>query len=661
MDRTDKIEATHLKRKAILYIRQSTMRQVYENTESTLRQYSLKERLKHLGWVDGMIEIIDCDLGRSGADTSGRDGFRQMMADVGEGNVGAIACIECSRLSRSSGDWERLMEICALSGTILIDDDGVYDPNNFNDRLLLGLKGTMSQAELHFLGERMRGGALSKAMRGDLKYFLPVGYIYDEAGRIVKDPDIQVQDAVSLFFETFRICGSANKLVIRYGEKGYLFPVDRNRGFGNKTDIYWDILTVSRACHVLHSPLYAGVYTYGRIQTKNTIKGKKRIFVPEKKWVSYIEDHHEAYITLEEFRMNCNILGSNQTRKGASPPREGDALIQGIVFCSKCGGKMYVQYKKVNDAVYWQYICRHFSKREIFTNKACSNINGRVVDEAIIDVMLHRLTPEAIKVAEEVQLELEKRKHNEDKYFIMQVDKARYETDLARKRYMKADPENRLVCAELERLWNEKMNQLAIAESDLRKHQHSSESGQKKTDMEKLLSIPERFQKAWHDNKTGMSDKKRIVRCLIEDITLNMIGDEILIGIRFKGGLTESIKIQRPLMKYKTWTTDPRIVDYIREASKTNTVDEIVKYLNDIGEKSGKGLPFTSTIVRNILYQYDIPSLKEHLKSIGFLSTAEKAKQLGISSNVLFKRRAAGRYTGFYVKTSGDGDYMYEP
>lgn len=212
MGRNEKIEAVHLKRKAILYIRQSTMRQVFENTESTLRQYALKERLIKLGWNRDMIEVIDCDLGQSGAEASSGNGFRHMLADAGEGNVGAIACIECSRLSRSSGDWGRLTEICALSGTILIDDDGIYDPNDFNDRLLLGLKGTMSEAELHFIRERMRGGALNKAGRGELKSSLPVGYLYDEEGNVVKDPDIQIQEAITLFFEAFRICGTAHRL-----------------------------------------------------------------------------------------------------------------------------------------------------------------------------------------------------------------------------------------------------------------------------------------------------------------------------------------------------------------------------------------------------------------------------------------------------------------
>jgi len=661
MNRTGKIEDTHLKRKAILYIRQSTMRQVYENAESTIRQYALKEKLVSLGWAQEMIEIIDCDLGRSGTETSGRAGFRQMLADVGEGNIGAVASIECSRLSRHSGDWGRLTEICALSGTILIDDDGIYDPNDFNDRLLLGLKGTMSEAELHFLHGRMRGGALNKAARGELRYTLPVGYIYDEAGKIIKDPDVQIQGSITLFFESFRICGAANKVAAYYGEKGYLFPTDRNRGFGNKTDIYWEALTPSRAMSVLKSPAYAGAYTYGRTQTKNTVAGKKRRLVAEDNVISFIEDHHESYITLDEHRANCELLSANNTRGGSSAPRTGNALLSGVAICAKCGNHLSVNYKKEKGSSYWQYVCSHIRKGEPFSHKSCICISGRVVDQAVSDIVLQRLTPEAVKAAKEIWQELNNRKTAEDHYFVMQIEKAKYEAELAKKRYMNADPENRLVAAELERLWNERMAQLAKATKELNKHRNTARAVQAEPDVERLFTLPERLGKAWKDNILNITDKKRIIRCLVEDITFALLGDEIMIGIRFKGGLSECVKVRRPQKKYETWTTAPEIVEYIRNASKKHTVEEIAEQLNTQGKKSGKGFAFTLASVRGIQYQYGIPSLKEHLRSAGYLSTEEKAKQMGLSSNALNKRRKSGIYSDICVKTTGGGDYMYAP
>ena len=661
MGNTSKIKGIHLNRKAILYIRQSTMRQVLVNTESTVRQYGLKTHLNQLGWDDGMIEVIDCDLGRSGAEIASREGFRQMLTDVAEGNVGAIASIECSRLSRSSGDWGRLTEICALSETILIDDDGIYNPNDFNDRLLLGLKGTMSEAELHYLRERMRGGALSKANRGDLRYILPVGYLYDEEGKTIKDPDMQVQDAINQFFESFRICGTAHRLAKYYAEKGYLIPTDKNRGIGGKSDIYWSALTPSRAHKMLHTPAYAGIYVYGKSQVKNSVNGRKRIPISEEQWISNIEGHHDTYITVDNYRANCATLKSNQTRDGASPPREGKALIQGIAICAQCGGKMSVNYKMINGNDYWQYICGRALKNDPYVHDHRLCVNGRFVDEAVSNIILKRLTPEAIKSAGEVLRELEKRKLNEDGYFAMQVEKSKYEVALAKKRYMNADPENRLVSSELERLWNERMSQLAKAESELSKSRGRTDLMYTKADIEQLLYLPERLRKAWSNDTLCIIDKKRIVRCLIEDIALSVMGNEICIGIRFKGGATEFLTIPRPLKKYETWQTDPEIVDFIREASKHSTVEEIVEKLNSTGKKSGQGLSFNVQKVRNIQWNYNIPSYKQYLRSIGYLSTDEKAVQMGINPNTLNKRRATGKYSGECIKTTASGDYMFGP
>ncbi len=657
MSRIEKVEAVHLKRKAILYIRQSTMRQVVINTESTMRQYALRDRLIELGWDGAMIETIDCDLGRSGADAAGRDGFRQMLADVGEGIVGAVACIECSRLSRSSGDWGRLMEICALSGTILIDDDGIYDPNNFNDRLLLGLKGTMSEAELHFLRERMRGGAIHKAKRGELRCLLPVGYVYNEAGQVIKDPDIQIQNSVTLFFESFRVCGSAHKLAIYYSEKGYLFPTNRNRGFGSP-DIRWDVLTPSRANKVLHSPTYAGVYSYGKIQSQSTVKGKKLRPVPEEQWVSNIENHHEAYITIEEYRANVTALLSNQTNKGASPPREGGALLQGVAICARCGSKMFVNYDKDGSS---RYICRHRSKGAPYLGGLCLSVNGRSVDRAVADAILERLTPEAVREADQVLRELERRKQGEDNYFAMQVEKAEFEVGLARKRYMNADPDNRLVSAELERLWNERMNQLSQAETRLRKYRAASDSGLAKTDTERLLALPEKLQIAWCGNTLKTTDKKRIIRCLVEDVTLNLISDKIHVGIRFKGGKEESLVVPRPLPIHEKTKTSPEIVEYVREASKKYNAWYIADQLNAAGKKSSLGLPFTGLIVRGIQNRHKIPPLAKYLRSIGYLSAKEKAAQLGVAESTLAMHRLNGKFTGPFIKASKNGDYMYEP
>lgn len=407
-------------------------------------------------------------------------------------------------------------------------------------------------------------------------------------------------------------------------------------------------------------PNYAGAYTYGRIQTYRTMEGKKRKQVSDDKWISFIENHHEAYITMDEFRNNCSILSSNNTRDGASPSREGNALLQGIAICAKCGNRLSVTYKKYKSTLYGIYMCGHIRKGEPYSHKQCICINGRAVDAAVSDIILQRLTPEAVKAALEIQQELEKRKSISDNYFILQVERAGYEAGLVKKRYMNAEPDNRLVCVELERLWNEKMGTLLKTESELREHEKKTATPMK-TDIGTLLNFPEKLHEAWCNNDIGMTDKKRIIRCLVEDVVLDITEREIIIGIRFKGGIAESIKIIRPPKKYETWTTEAGIAEYIREASKYSTVEEMVEHLNQHGKTSGKGLKFTLSSVRGIQYSYNIPSLKEYLRSLGYLSTEEKAKQMGISMNALNKRRTNGKYKGECIKTTGGGDFMYEP
>lgn len=657
-----KIKSTHLKRKAVLYIRQSTMRQVYENNESTLRQYALKEKLLSLGWSPESIQIIDCDLGHSGASILGREGFRQMIADVGSGMVGAVACIECSRLSRSSNDWGRLMEICALTGAILIDVDGIYDPNDFNDRLLLGLKGTMSEAELHFLKERMRGGALNKAKRGELRCPLPIGYQYVGTGIVVKDANIDIQNAVILFFETFRICGTANRMVPYYREHGYKIPCNPQKGFGCN-EIIWNPLTASKAVKLLRNPAYAGIYAYGQQQQIYTIDGKRRKRVSDDEWISYIENHHEGYISIKEYKENGEILNSNNPQnKRITAPREGNALLQGIAICGKCGNKMYVTYKHTDNTTIPYYSCyggnpsKHFSE-----GPACQIVHGKKLDDAVANLILEKLTPDAVASAIKVQTELEKRRSSSDNFFILKVERAQYELELAKKRYMNVDPENRLVAFELEKLWNQKISALALSEKDLKEYENKNRDKISSDDIQKLLSIPESIKELWGNPRTGIQDRKRILRCIIENVTLNKLGQSIKLGILFKSGTSTQIECSNPPKKYETWTTSPEVLDIIRAESTRCTVEEITDILRTSGHRSGKGGEFTLQAVRGILYSYNIPSFKQNLHSQGYLSTEEKAEMLGISINCLNKRRIAGKYEGTCFKTTGNGDYMFSP
>jgi len=338
-----KIKREHLVRKAFSYLRQSTTRQLYENQESTKRQYALKEKLLLLGWDESRIEVIDSDLGQSGSGVDDRHGFQYMVSEVSLGRAGIIVGIEVSRLSRSSSDWGRLLQICALADTLIMDEDGIYNVNDFNDRLLLGLKGTLSEAELHYLKARMRGGLLNKAKRGELMRPLAIGYVYDDNDQIIKDPDAQVQEAIALLFNTFKRAGSAKGVVREYKEQGIPFPHRQHKGF-KLGELTWKKLTHQQALQTLVNPVYAGIYAYGVRQTQHTLNGLKVKLMPRERYHTWLTGSHPAYISEADFEENNRQLAQNapprrETGHGGAV-REGSALLQGIALCGICGRKM---------------------------------------------------------------------------------------------------------------------------------------------------------------------------------------------------------------------------------------------------------------------------------------------------------------------------------
>jgi DNA invertase Pin-like site-specific DNA recombinase len=659
MEYGQKITVMQLKRKAALYLRQSTMKQVFENSESTIRQYGLKEKLIQLGWQPEDIIVIDCDLGQSGSGSSERSGFKKLVADVSNDEVGAIACLETSRLARNSQEWNRLMEICSITKTVLIDADGIYDLNDFNDRMLLGFKGTMSEAELHFIRSRMIDGALSKAKRGELKQGLPVGYVYDEANRVIKAPNIEVQASVKMFFEVFRMCGSATGMASYYNKNGYKIPSDPSRGFNCK-EIIWGKLSSTRALNMLRNPVYAGVYAFGQRQVVRTIDGNKTQKKPDEEWHVRIPEHHEAYISEDVFILNQHKLFMNNTNKSPNPPvREGSALLQGICLCGKCGLKMSVVYHVRNKENVPNYICNAQVRHN--GEWLCQHVHGSAVDKAISDLVLEKLTPVAISKAIQIEEEVRQRETNSGNYFVLQLERARYEVNLARKRYMNVDPSNRLVAHELESIWNQKIAALAKAEEELRIHENAKQKNSPGIKISELMSIPGNITEVWNSSAVSVKDKKRIIRCLIEDVTITKIDQTIRIGVRFKTGSTTVIECPNPPKAYMTWTTPDKVVDIVRRESLSHSNVEIAAILNREGCLSGKGSTISVDIVNYIMREYSIPSFQDHLKTNGFLTSSEKAAQLNISVSTLHKWKYTGKLDCNYVKTSGSGDYMFEP
>jgi len=655
---TRKITLEHLKRRAALYIRQSTAQQVLEHGESTRRQYDLKGKLISFGWSADRVDVIDSDLGLSGAESTQRGGFKKLLADVGNGEIGAVACIECSRLSRKTQDWGYLLEICAITNTLLIDADGIYDPNDFNDGILLGLKGTMFAAELHYIKSRMRGGALSMAKRGDYRVPLPVGYIYDAAGSVVKDPNLEVQNALMMLFDGFRTHGSVRKTVRHFNQNGIAFPKNPGNGFYND-EITWIKLNTSRAYTILTNHVYAGTYSYGKKQVVRTVAGSKISPKPPEEWHAYIEGHHEGYISLEEYDKNMVLLSENRimpNSRGAA--REGSALLQGMAFCGKCGSRMGVYYYYQKDKSIPYYFCNVDAIE--YGKKTCQSIHGINIDKKLSGIILEKLTPEAILKAIEVQMEIEKREASSDNYYAMKVENAKYKAELARKRFNSVDPDNRLVAFELERLWNQCLEALALAEDERQRNIALKEKTVTKDDVARLLALPVDVKALWESDGVSINDKKRIARYIIEDVTLKKNGQKINIGICFKTGSTVEVEVDNPLRPYEKYVISGTALDIMKKEAKNHNADVIAQKLNEMGIKSATGLKFNERIVLKTMRSNGILTPEKYLKEQGYITLPEKAKSLGVPWTKLYNDVVAGIYKGEYARAGKKGKFMFK-
>ncbi|MGQ0678178.1 MAG: recombinase family protein [Actinomycetota bacterium] len=524
---SEKVATEHLRRDAYLYVRQSTLRQVLENTTSTDRQYALRQRATALGWGADQVVVIDEDQGRSGATSLDREGFQRLVADVGMGKAGIVLGLEVSRLARNNADWHRLLEICALTETLILDEDGLYDPCSFNDRLLLGLKGQMSEAELHLLKGRLRGGVLAKARTGELICPLPVGLVYDHAGKVVADPDQGVRDAVAHLFATFARTGSARATVKAFISEGLTFPSRIQTG-PNKGTLAWLPLRHHRVLQILHNPRYAGAFTYGRRRQRRGPDGRTRhALQPRDAWIALIPDAHASYISWETYEDNLRRLAEASQARGedrrASPPREGPALLQGMVVCGRCGDRMTVRYHTRGEVTFPEYLCQRKGIER--ATPSCQCVPGEGVDSAIGRLLLDTVTPVALDVALAVQAELESRAAEADQLRRQHVERGRHAAEQARRRYLAVDPDNRLVAANLEADWNEALRAFAQAQEDYER-QSAKTSTLGVDDRARIAALASDFEALWCDPRTPQRERKRMVRLLVEDVTLNR-GEQI--------------------------------------------------------------------------------------------------------------------------------------
>ena len=653
-----KVRAEHLRRDAYLYVRQSTLRQVIENTESTERQYALRDRACASGWARERVIVIDSDLGQSGADAD-RAGFQKLVAEVSMGRVGIVLGLEVSRLARNCADWHRLLELCALADTLILDEDGLYDPRQFNDRLLLGLKGAMSEAELHLLRARLRGGILNKARRGELRMRLAIGFARDAQNRIVLDPDQQVQGAVRRLFEVFSETGSALAVVKRFRREAWSFP-RRARGGANRGELLWGELGHTGVLNVLHNPRYAGAYVFGQRRVYRTDHGTMASRVlPQDQWSVLLLDTTPAYISWEQYQANRQLLQRNaRSRSGHSgPPGQGCALLQGLAICGACGQRMTVRYHHRFGREVPDYNCQ----RKGIENGTpfCQSMPGRELDAAVSALLLQRLTPVSVELAVAVGDELRTRGHEADELRRQQVERARYEAALARRRYVHVDPENRLVADTLEAEWNAKLRSVREAEDLYERHRDRDGPTVDARMREELRTLAADVTRLWNDAGTQDQDRKRIARLLIEDVTLSRSREGLTANVRFKGGTCESIRVGAPKPAWELVRTSPEVLRLIDELLNEHTASKVAELLNARGLKSGKGKPFTRERVQMLCWMYSLRLRPERLRAAGYRTADEIATELGVSQNTVQVWRRHGLLRA--VAGTDRGDWFYQP
>jgi DNA invertase Pin-like site-specific DNA recombinase len=606
-----KIRPDHLDRQALIYVRQSTLLQVRANTGSTARQYDLVPRALDLGWPRERVRVIDQDQGQSGASAVARDGFQWLVAEVGLKHAGAVFCLEASRLARSCSDWYHLLEICALTDTLVVDEEGVYDPGQYNDRLLLGFKGTMSEAELHWLRQRLWGGKLAKAELGQLRFRLPVGLVYDPTGGVALDPDQEVAEAVRLVFALFAQHGSALAVVTHFAQHHLRFPT-RLWGGGHDGELVWGRLTSGRVLSILHNPFYAGAYVYGRTVTRTQvlpgeaprIKGRTRQLKRDD-WPIVLLDAHPGYITWEQFRHHHQRLDDNRTwrpedRRGAV--REGAAMLQGLVLCGRCGRRMSVRY--LQDGITPLYECNQAHTQH--AAPTCQTMRGDKIDAAVTQCFLEAIQPAQLDVSLAALDQIEARARQLERQWQLRRERAQYEIDLARRRYVAVEPENRLVARSLEREWNEKLAHLEHLEREYTAWSTHTTRPVSPEERQRILALARDVPSIWHAPTTTNPERKQLLRCLVRDVTLTRHETSITIALRWQTGALTTFDIPRLRRSWEVRQTDTRAVARIRELAPAHTDQQIAACLNAEGLHAGLGGPFTKSKVAWIRWAYGI-------------------------------------------------------
>jgi len=650
---SEKIKPVHLSRQAVLYIRQSSQFQVNHYQESKKLQYGMKARLKQMGWQD--IEIIDDDLGVSASGTEERCGFERMVAQVCMGKIGAVAARELSRFARNSREWQQLIEVCRVVDTILIDHDSVYDPRNSNDRLLLGLKGSLNEYELDLLRLRSQEARKEKARRGELLVSVPIGYIKSN-GLIEKTPDLRIQKAVNLVFEKFLELGSVRQTTHWFVNNDVKMP---STWLTEKVD--WKLPGYSIIMKVLKSQVYAGIYAYGKTQLQRVFKDgrlrKQSKLLPMKDWQVFIEDHHEAYVSKEiYFRIQTMITENSQHGPAKGAAKRGPSLLTGLLRCKRCGRKLMVGYTgREKNAL--RYSCRRGYLDA--GQPKCISFGGNDVDAAVANEILKVIKPSAIDASYQAWEDYCRQEDEIVESLQLELQQARYDSQRAWKQYDSTDPENRLVASELEKRWNRSLEQVRKLEQKI-----EQERDKRKTtampDKEEFLALSKNIPLIWDHPETDVTLKKRIIRTLIEEVLVDINPEKGLIDvlIHWKGGVHSELQVRRRKRGRNHFAASDNVVEIIEELAKVCTDDIIASAMNRSGYKTGRNNRWNRERVASFRSRRKIARFTQHRKiEEGWMNLTEASAYLGISTAPLRKAVERGQIKG--IHPAPDGPWIF--
>lgn len=631
----EKITTEHLKRKAIVYVRQSTMDQVRWNRESQRRQYDLAKRAAEMGWQN--VEVIDEDLGRSGSSAVARTGFQRLLASVCLREVGAVFSLEASRLARNNRDWYQLVDLCGIMDTLIIDFDGIYDSRLLNDRLLLGLKGTMSEFELALFRQRSVEALHQMAKRGELLTTVPIGYVRTPDNRCEKDPDLRIQNAIGMIFSKFAELGSVRQVLIWLRHDKLTMPAVQYGPSGRV--ISWRLPVYNTVLRVLNNPIYAGAYAYGRTSSQvEIIDGqaikKQALRKDENEWEVLIRDHHEGYVSWSVYERHQKQIRENSGMKGAmvrGAVRKGQSLLTGLLRCRRCGRKFHVTYTGKGGCII-RYSC---CGAAISHGEAkCQNFGGFGVDQAIEWEILKVIQPAVIEASLAAARGLERTQQENRKALELALKQAQYEAERARRQYDIVEPENRLVVAELERRWNEALDKVTEREEELRQFQTGEMKAEPEDEM-RLLSLAEDLPRVWNHPQTDIRLKKRIVRTLVHEILVDIDDQNGLIGliIHWAGGYHSILQVKKRHTGQHRYCTDRKIIDLLKDLAQVAPDKDIARILNRLGLKTGTDKYWSQGRVTSLRQNQGVPAYsRERKEQEGWLNLGQTAEKLGICS-----------------------------